>query len=263
MRSAGDEALSIIARAGFGARAVIYLIVGASAASAAFRSGQHPHGMTGALQDLAETRFGGIALLVLAAGLACLAGWLAVAGIARRGGSGGKFWLVRISMVGDAVVYAGFVVMVLGFVLGWRSGGDAAAQSWTAWLFAYFFGRALVGVVGVSVLVGGLGYIVWAWTADIEGRLELPAQQKRLTEPVSRCGLTGRGAAIALVGGYLLAAAIDADPSEAHGFGGVLETLRQTSYGGIALIMFALAFGASGFFDFLEALYRRIDLAQP
>jgi len=262
--TSAHKALSVAARTGFCARGVIYLIVAAFITAAALGSGQRAHGIAGALQAIADAPAGKAVMLLLAAGLACLAGFLAVAGMRRRvAASFAKRWLIRLGMVGDAVVYAAFMVMALGLVLGWRSGDDATTQGLAARLFAHLAGRALVGIVGLGVATGGLGFIIWAWTGDIERRLDLPPRQKHLTAPISRFGLSGRGAAIALVGGYLLAAAIDADPSKAHGFGGVLNDLRRTAYGEPLLILFALAFGASGFFDFLEVLYRRVDLDQP
>ena len=88
------------------------------------------------------------------------------------------------------------------------------------------------------------GVIVWAWTRDVQRPLSLPAQEKRLTEPVSRYGATGRGAALLLVGIYLIVAAIDADSAKVHSPGGVLQQLRHNAYGWV--LLFAPAFGAPG-----------------
>lgn len=246
-----------MARVGFGARGLLYLLVGAFGVSAAF-SGDRPRGMGGVLQWLVRAPLGGAIVVVLAAGIACFAGWLGVHGyIQSRQAAGRRRWLLGVGTIGDAVLYAGFVVIILGIALHGHGGSDSDLQIWVAWLFAHASGRVLVGFAGAAVLAGGIGLIVWAWTRDVERKLALPPREKHLTEPVSRYGVTGRGAALALVGAYLIAAAFDADPTKAHGLDGVLQALRRTAYGWIPLLLFALSFGAAGVFDLLQAYYRR------
>jgi hypothetical protein len=258
---AHHDALTVIARLGFAARGVIYWLIAAFALGAALRSDQRPHGFTGAMQAILDKPLGAIIVIAIALGLACFAGWLAIDGLTRcRHARGYQRWLLGVGMIGDAVFYAGLMLLILGLVFGWRAGGEHEVQSWTAWLLAQHpHGRWLVGIVGAVLIGGGSGLILWAWTGDIQRPLSLPARQKRLTEPVSRYGVTGRGAALVLIGFYLVAAAIEANPSKAHELGGGLQHLRHTAYGSIALLLFALAFAASGFFDFLEALYRRTE----
>jgi hypothetical protein len=252
------EALTVVARTGYAARGIIYEIVGIAIALAAFQPQQRPLGAVGALKAVVREPLGGAIVLAIAAGLACLALSLAL-GALRQGVRGGRVrrWLVHAGMLGDAILYAGFAFVVVGAVFGW-GGGAGARRGWTAWLIASPGGRVLAGLIGLVVAAGGIAFIVWAWVGDIEHELDLPARQKRWTAPFARCGLTGRGAAIAVVGGFLLAAAFDADPTEAHGLGGALNSLRATRYGGVVLALFAVSFGAAGFYDFLQARYRRV-----
>lgn len=254
---AGREAVTAMARVGFAARGLLYLLVGAFGVSAAF-SGDRPRGIGGVLQWLVRAPLGGAIIVALAAGIACFAGWLGVRGFCQsRRAAGGQRWLLAIGTIGDAVFYAGFVVMIFGVALRGHGGGDGDLQIWVAWLFAHASGRVLVGLAGAAVLAGGVGSIFWAWTRDVERSLALPPREKHLTEPLGRYGVTGRGAALVLVGAYLIASAIDADPTKAHGLDGALQALRQTAYGWIPLLLFALSFGAAGIFDLLEACYRR------
>jgi len=136
----------------------------------------------------------------------------------------------------------------------------------------------LSGFVGaLLVLIGGTVMLGWAMQLSLLVRV-LPGFTPMvfntalcfvlaggaLLAPYSdadryRSVTTTIGAALVLIGFYLVAAAIEANPSEAHELGGGLQHLRHTAYGSIALLLFALAFAASGFFDFLEALYRRTE----
>lgn len=250
---------TLLARIGFASRAAIYLMIGGFAISAAF-SGARPRGLLGIIEAIVHSWFGAAIALAIAFGLACFAGWLAVTGFRRSNRSAiGKRWLLGVGMLGDAVLYAGFVIVVLG--IAWRGGGgnETALHGWVAWLFANTGGRALVGLVGAGVLGGGIGVLIWGWTRDVEQPLALSPRGKRLTTPISRFGVTGRGAALVLIGLYLLWAAFAADPSKAHGLGGALQQLHATALGWIVLLLFAASFIASAFFDLLEAFYRRVD----
>lgn len=253
------ETPDVMARLGFAARGVIYSLVGGDALLAAFRSHHAPHGFGGLVHELLQQPAGEFVVGGMAVGLACFSGWLAIRGLraARHAGGIVKRWLFGIAMVADGVFYAGFVAAVAGQALGVQSGGDRVVHLWTAWLFERSFGRGVTGIVGVGIVLGGVGIVIWAWTTDVEHAVALAPRNKRITETVSRYGLTGRGIALVLIGGYAIAAAIDADPSKAHGLGGVLQDIRRTAYGNVLLLIFASAFFASAFFDFLEALYRR------
>lgn len=258
----GSEAVTWMGRLGYAARGVVYFLVGASALIAAIRTEHRPAGPTGALQFQHGHPIGAIFLLVMAFGLACLAGWFTVAGLAtaRRAGTGG--WWRSLGMFGDAVVYIAFMIEVAGVALGlWHGGGDREIQSWIAWFLAQDYGRLLIGIVGAAVLVGGAGLLVWGLIGNIDTDVALPQSEKRLIRPIARYGIVGRGAAIALVGCFLLAAAFYGNPGEAHEVGGALAALRHVTYGRILIGLFGLAFIGSSVFDFVAAFYRRFDPA--
>src|SRR5947209_5889699 len=114
-----------------------------------------------------------------------------------------------------------------GIALGlWRGGGERNVQSWIAWLSAWDYGRLLIGIIGAAVLVGGTGLLVWGIVGDVDREVALPQRQKRLIRPLARYGIAGRGAAVALVGCFLIAAAFYGNPREADALGGGLAALR-------------------------------------
>lgn len=248
-----------MARTGFAARGLIYLLIGGSAARAALQSGAPAHGFTEAVHDLIGLPLGRVLIVVLAVGLACFAGWLAIRGFNQaRCARHAKRWFFAAGMLGDAILYVGFVLVVLGRAFGQTSGGsERDVQLWASWLFAHAAGRTMLGLLGLALIAGGFSMMVWTWSVDVEASVALAPRNKGVTVVISRYGLTGRAAALALIGGYLMAAAIDADPSKAHGLGGVLQSLRGVSYGWAVVLLFGSAFAASAFFDFVEALYRR------
>jgi hypothetical protein len=258
LSAAPDEATTLMARIGFASRGLIYLLIGGSAARAALQSGAPAHGFTDSVHDLMQLPLGRVLVVLVALGLVCFAVWLAIRSFTQaRRGQHAKRWLLAAGMLSDAVLYTGFVVVVLSRAFGGGNGGDRNVQLWTGWLFSHTAGRTIIGLTGLGLIAGGISMVVWIWSVDVEKSVALAPRNKEVTEAISRYGLTGRAAALALIGGYLLAAAIDADPSKAHGLGGVLQSLRRASWGWAVVLLFGSAFGASAFFDFIEALYRR------
>src|SRR5262249_27778045 len=85
--------------------------------------------------------------------------------------------------------------------------------------FGWERGRPLIGIVGAAVLVGGVGLLVWALIGEVDREVSLPQQEKRLIRPIARYGIAGRGAVVALVGCFLIAASLYNNPREAHEVG--------------------------------------------
>src|SRR5438045_2127741 len=191
-----------------------------------------------------------------------LGGLVHIAGLTTAQHARGRSWWRGLGMLGDASVYLVFMIDVAGIALGlWRGGGDRNVQSWIAWLSVWDYGRLLIGIIGAAVLVGGAGLLVWGIVGDVDREVALPQREKRLIRPVARYGIAGRGAAVALVGWFLLAGALSGNPRECAELGGVLAALRQVTYGRVLIGLFGLAFIGSSLFDFVAAFYRRFDPA--
>jgi hypothetical protein len=253
------ETISLMGRAGYGARGVVYLFVGISAGRATFDPGHRLGGFTKALGFLQDYWAGSVVLALLATGMACLASWLAVSAICRRDHPGPAHSVLVAGLVGDAAIYLGFMVSLLGMIFSSQGGDQHLLQSWVSWLVTGIAGKIIVGFAAAIVFASGAGLVVWGIVGDIEGPLELPQAEKRLMLPIGRYGTAGRGVSIALVGCYLAIAAIQGDASRAHELGGILGELRSLP-GGIALTAaFALAFIGSSALDFVVTVYRRFN----
>lgn len=257
------RAVSLLGRLGYGARGAIYLSVGISAGLATFNRNYRPGGVIESLKPLQHHWLGAVAIMLLAAGLACLSAWLAVTAILRRDHPGPAHTVLVTGTLGDAAIYVGFVAAVIEAAVGASRGGDPQMQSWVAWLAGFGGGRLLIGAAGVAVFACGAGLTVWAAIGDVEGPLSLPRAERLIFQPIGRFGTGGRGVAIAAVGVSLCFAAWHGNPQEAHELGGLLKTLRDQPYGAAATGIFALAFVGSSVTDFLVALFRRFDPTDP
>jgi Domain of Unknown Function (DUF1206) len=249
-------ALTLMARLGYGARGLIYLLIGGNAL-AATAGGRKPHGFTDGLQAIGNVPLRTAVALVLLAGLGCFAGYFLIRGfrdLARQRGKQHRF--AAAGLIGDAAIYIGFVAALAGATFGGQ-GGEGQTQSWFAWAMHLPFGRVLLGLVGVAICGCGLAYLAWGLSADLERDLSLPPSEKRLFRPVARYGIGGRGVAIAFVGAYWLVGAVNANPSQAHQLGQAMQDVRSHAYGWVLLLALGVAFVASASFDLVEAVFRK------
>jgi hypothetical protein len=97
--------LTLMARVGFGARGLVYLLVAAFGTAAALDFGQQPHGITDAVQNIASTQLQVLLAEVIGIGLACLAAYFAITGLWHCcRGSGARNWLFGAGMIGNALI---------------------------------------------------------------------------------------------------------------------------------------------------------------
>ena len=77
-----------------------------------------------------------------------------------------------------------------------------------------------------------------------------------------RFGLIARGFVFLIIGGFIVVAAWRYDPQQARGLAGALQALQEQPYGQALLGIVALGLVAFGLYCGVEALYRRIGVAQ-
>lgn len=268
VRPPSKRDFSLAARMGYAARGVIYLIVGSLAALAAFGHGGGTTDSRGALSEVLEAPFGNVLLFAIAAGLLFYAAWRAIQAFldADGHGSGAKALLIRAGLGVSALIHVGlaFFALSLAFGLGTGQGSGQASgdssQEWTAWLLSQPFGQWLVGLVGAAIIGAGIAHLVKAWHAKFERHFEMSERERQLITPVSRLGLSARGVAFLLIGGFFIAAAWQQDPDEARGLSGALEALQQQSYGWVLLGLLAIGLVAFGFYSVIESVYRRVTI---
>jgi hypothetical protein len=81
-----------------------------------------------------------------------------------------------------------------------------------------------------------------------------------------RLGYSARGFVYVVIGGFLIWAAVQLDPSEAVGMEEVFDKVAQQPFGAWLLTLVAIGFMAYAVFAFVQARYREIevdDLPEP
>lgn len=257
-----------LARAGFAAKGVVYLLIGTLALLAAAGAGGETTDTRGALGVLLRQPLGRVLLGLLAAGLAGYALWRAVTALADPEAGGRAGWkriVVRIGYAASAFAHAALAweAARLALALGSAGGGDGARDR-TADLMAAPLGPWLVGFVALALAGYAVAQIRRGLRGDIDRQLDLGrlgADERRLVVRAARTGLVARGVVFLIIGGFLAKAALEHDPSEAGGLREALHFLREQPYAPFLLGGVALGLAAYGAFQLVRARYRVITTA--
>ncbi|KQP76525.1 hypothetical protein ASF41_01670 [Methylobacterium sp. Leaf111] len=261
MLTLGHNTIERVARFGYGARGIVYCIVGGLAVLAAIGQGGRAGDSESALRWVLAGPFGVVLVGLIAAGLLGFAVWRFIEGLtdADRRGTSLKGLTVRLAHLLSAAIYTGLAITAASLALGLGRGGGDAAQDWTAWLLAKPFGLWLVGLIGLGVMGGGVAFLVKAFKGDVTDRLKLDADHCRWAKPVGQFGYTARGVAFLIIGGFFIAAAWYQASSEVKGLAGAFAALRAQPYGWVLLAIVAAGHFAFGAFGLIQARFRHID----
>jgi hypothetical protein len=152
-------------------------------------------------------------------------------------------------------------VVAAGLLTGSGGGQQTSARSATAGVLDESWGRWLVGAIGVA-FVAGAAYEAWqALTKEFMDDLDTGSMAegtRRVAERVGQAGLLARGVAWALIGWFLVQAAVQFDPKEAKGLDQALRSLADESWGPVVLVLVALGFLGYGAYCVVQARYRRV-----
>lgn len=237
-------------RAGYAARGVVYLLVGASAVFAAWTAGR-AEGPRDALSGLLGETGGAAALVVVGVGLLAYALWRLIDALLdlEAYGTGAKGAVARGAMISTSLVHLGLGVYALSLIglLGGSTGGGGADGA-VGRLMDWPFGRWLVMALGAAVIGAG-GYYAFGKAATGGYRREIrKTDTTERLDPAFRVGFIVYGLVLALIGGFVIWAGWTHDASEARGFAGALQVLSDAPLGrwlltgaGAGLALFALS----------------------
>ncbi len=255
-----------MARFGYGAKGVVYIVIGILATLAAFTGGGKTTNSQGALTTIFQQPFGQFLLAIVGIGLAGYALWRFVeAGLdSENKGHDARGMAVRTGYVCSGLAYAMLSLTAFQLITGKpHSNGVNATQDWTAKLLSAPFGQGLVGLIGLVVIGLGIGQFVKGYKADFNKRLnmdKIPQAYRSWAVFSGRWGYMARGVVFTIVGGFFVDAAMHANPQQAKGIGSALDLLAEQPYGPFLLGVVAIGLVSYGLFMLVQAKYRRISI---
>lgn len=258
---------SLVARLGFAARGLVYLLVGWFALDAA-RLGSAPADNQEVMGSLLDKPLGHVLLALVALGLAGYAVWRLSEAILdpERRGSGAKAIVERIGFAWSGLVHVLLAVyagkLALRMVRPGSSSGDARAESWSRWLMEHPGGEWLLGGIGLLLIVGAGAQVLKAWRNKFAQELGSDVPVPRYACLAGQIGYVARAVVFALVGWFLVTAAYHARAGEAGGTGQALRTLRDQPFGPVLLAIIAAGLLLFGVYSLIEARFRRIRVGK-
>lgn len=251
-----------LARAGYWAKGIVYILLGGLSLSSVISGGQGEDTPEDALSSLLSAPMGRIILGLIALGLAGYVLWRLAQSVLNADDHDNDTMgiVTRLGQFFSAVANSFLVMTAAGLAIqGGGSDGGSDQTSIIAMVMAQPFGPWLVGIVGLIFVGAGLGQIYRGVVKDYEGRIVIPADKKAVLDPVSQFGLIARGALFVVIGGLIVYAGITVSPEDTGGLRDALDWLRSQPYGAVFYGMAAAGLAAYGGYSIVQALYRRMD----
>ncbi len=263
-----SDRMTLFARIGFAARGLVYILIGWFALDVASTGGEVKDNQ-GALGSMADAPLGHILLAICALGFAGYAVWrLTEAAMDPENCSRtlkGKFKRVGYAMSGISHIILALAAARLAMRPASAqegSPGDASAESWSAWILGQPGGVFLLVLVGVVLFAVAATQAIKAYKAEFQ-ELDGDVPAPDYVRWIGRCGYAARALIFALIGWFIISAALSHDPDQAGGLGEALKELRAQEEGAIILSVVAFGLGLFGVFSLIEARYRRMRVAKP
>ena len=142
------------------------------------------------------------------------------------------------------------------------AGGKAGAERHTVGgMLSWSAGPELVGAIGAGFLVVAGVNVYWGLSGRFKESLRLgdagPGAERGL-ELAGKIGFVSLAVVLALIGWFLLKAAIDYDAKKIVSLGGALARLAHATYGKWLLGLVAAGLLSYGLFGILQVRYHRV-----
>ncbi len=248
------------ARAGYVAKGIVHILIGALAITAAIGAGGAIGGGETAIRTIGQQPFGQILLVLIGVGLFAFALWRAVQAALDpdREGQDAKGVGKRVGYGVSAVVYCFLGITAFQMAFGQRAGrgGSFLDRIWSSSI-----GPWLIGIAGAIVVLYAAVELHRAWSAKVTEHLktyEMDPDERRWVVRLGRAGILARAVVFIIVGLGMIRAALRVDPSEVQGVGGALHQIASQPFGIFLLVLVAAGLVAYGLYQLALARYRRI-----
>jgi hypothetical protein len=261
-RVARSDTFEWLARAGLAARGVVYGIIAVLAIKLALGDGGKTTDQQGALKTIAQQSFGELLLIVMAVGLFGYALWRLVRAAIGHGAEGDRDdTKERVAGVASGIAYGLLCVTAVQILLGSGGGGGQGQDKATGGVLDWPGGQVLVIIAGLILI----GVAADQGIKGIKKKFLEKSHTERMSEKTEKVftamgvfGHLARMVIFALMGYFLIKAALDYNPDAAVGVDGALAKLADSAFGPVVLGLVAVGLLGFGLYSFMDARYRRV-----
>ncbi|WP_339437237.1 MULTISPECIES: DUF1206 domain-containing protein [unclassified Pseudomonas] len=262
-----QHSLVVLARGGYAARGVLYLIIGIFALLAA-QDSTKPKDSHKSLEALLGQPFGYFLVGLVVTGLLAFAGWrvLQATRDVDHHGTELKGLVIRAGLFSAGVFNGALAFFALGLLMsGIRSSGNSGGQTqdWLAHLLSWEYSNVLVYVIALIPLGVGVAHIIKGWKASFEKYFNADEDVMRYVRPVSRFGLIARGVVFIEIALLLAVSGSSYQAMDPPGMKEALDALQNLPGGWLILMVMALGLIAFSVYSFSEAFWRTINMDVP
>lgn len=254
------DGFELLARFGYVARAAVYVLVAALALFSSF--GSEETSSEGALSSLLGQPFGQLALAAIAIGLLGHVAWRLAQSLLNADdhdrdvmGYGARAGQLLSAFTHGALA---FTAAQLALGNGGGSGGDSE-EGLVAAVLQLPFGNILVGIVGLGIVAAGFGQFFYGFSGKFKKRLRLPPSHDKLLSAVCIYGLAARGVIFAILGGFVIFAALTVNPDQAGSLPEALDWVLGLPFGSQLYGLVALGLLAFAGYCLIQAVYRHVE----
>lgn len=258
--AAGSPTLGRLARFGFVARGLVYLIIAVLAIKLAIGESGTTTDQQEALRTIAGQPFGKVLLLLVAVGLAGYSLWMLVRAAIGHGVEQVDSGSDRIAAAAGGIAYGLLCVTAVEILVGAGAESGTPKEA-TGGVLGRPGGTVLVAIVGAVVVGVGLyqAYKGLAKKFLEEAKTgEMDSGVRRGYTALGVFGYVARAVVFILVGYGLIRAAIEYDPKKAVGLDGALHELADSSYGPVLLWVVAIGLAGFALYSFADTRYHRV-----
>lgn len=253
-----------VARFGLVAQGISFGLVAVLAIELALGKGGKATSREGALQTIAHSGIGRVAVFVLAFGFGAYALWRLAQvflghDVEDKGGR--EKWGKRLSSLGKAAIYGGLCWAAFSIALGKHGGGGRKEQEATKGILGWPGGRWIVFAIALAIAGAALWNLYRAVSGKYKDSLkkeQMSARELEWTTRIAFVGLMSRAVVFGLISWFFFKAAADYDAKEARGLDGALRKLANAPYGTVLLSIVAAGLFAYGVFCLIQARYREV-----
>jgi len=250
---ANSRALTLLARGGYGASALVHLLLGYLAIRVAFHHSAESD-QSGALAQISKLPGGTVILWLTVVGLAALGLWYLVEGALGIGSAWKQRWMRTVMMCAKAVAYIALAVTALSFARGTGTSAKNSTRHASSAILDLPGGQWLLGLIGL-IAVGVGGYFIYKGAKQkFRDDVRVPTGAvRRPLLALGICGYVAKGIAICIAGVLFVVAAVQVDPSNASGLDGALKSLTKVPFGAVLLVVIGVGLIAYGVYTFARA----------